>query len=237
MQRNANRRGAGRRHPEDGGVRAVGAARSQPTTSSARTTQPSRTSSAATSSPTAISEAAERSAACARDRRVPAARAQPESPVTVSRSPALALTAAEELETIRTVLLEAATSTTGERWATCTCPECGKGFRQEISVPDHGARIKAIETLLREGLGRVGEAEVSRLLEPSCSHGRRPGAPAARARRRRALLEPTGRGGDRRARRASPHDAALRLAEHAPRRPTVSTATGCELLGSHQPAH
>ena len=57
------------------------------------------------------------------------------------------------------VLLEAATSTTRETWATCTCPECGKGFRQEISVPDHGARIKAIETLLREGLGRVGEAD------------------------------------------------------------------------------
>jgi hypothetical protein len=74
--------------------------------------------------------------------------------------PALALTAAEEVETIRAVLLEAATSTTRETWATCTCPECGKGFRQEISVPDHGARIKAIETLLREGLGRVGEAEV-----------------------------------------------------------------------------
>jgi hypothetical protein len=74
--------------------------------------------------------------------------------------PALALTAAEELETIRAVLLEAATSTTRDTWATCTCPECGKGFRQEISVPDHGARIKAIETLLREGLGRVGEAEV-----------------------------------------------------------------------------
>ena len=74
--------------------------------------------------------------------------------------PALALTAAEELETIRSVLLEAATSTTRETWATCTCPECGKGFRQEISVPDHGARIKAVETLLREGLGRVGEAEV-----------------------------------------------------------------------------
>ena len=82
---------------------------------------------------------------------------------TTSRSPsgvrpALALTAAEEVETIRRVLLEAATSTTRETWATCTCPECGKGFRQEISVPDHGARIKAIETLLREGLGRVGEA-------------------------------------------------------------------------------
>ena len=77
--------------------------------------------------------------------------------------PALALTAAEEVETIRRVLLEAATSTTRDTWATCTCPECGKGFRQEISVPDHGARIRAIETLLREGLGRVGEADV---LEP-----------------------------------------------------------------------
>ena len=74
--------------------------------------------------------------------------------------PALAITAAEEVETIRRVLLEAATSTTRETWATCTCPECGKGFRQEISVPDHGARIKAVETLLREGLGRVGEADV-----------------------------------------------------------------------------
>ena len=77
--------------------------------------------------------------------------------------PALALTAAEEVETIRRVLLEAATSTTRETWVTCSCPECGKSFRQEVSVPDHGARIKAIETLLREGLGRVGEAE---LVEP-----------------------------------------------------------------------
>jgi hypothetical protein len=74
--------------------------------------------------------------------------------------PALALTAAEEVETIRRVLLEAATKTTRESWATCLCPDCGKTFRQEISVPDHGARIKAVETLLREGLGRVGEAEV-----------------------------------------------------------------------------
>jgi hypothetical protein len=80
--------------------------------------------------------------------------------------PALALTAAEEVETIRRVLLEAATSTTRETWATCTCPECGKGFRQEITAPDHGARIKAVETLLREGLGRVGEAEI---VEPSVS--------------------------------------------------------------------
>jgi hypothetical protein len=74
--------------------------------------------------------------------------------------PTLALTAAEEVETIRRVLLEAATSTARETWATCTCPECSKSFRQEISVPDHGARIKAVETLLREGLGRVGEADV-----------------------------------------------------------------------------
>jgi hypothetical protein len=28
-------------------------------------------------------------------------------------------------------------------------------------VPDPGARIKAVETLFREGLGRVGEAEVA----------------------------------------------------------------------------
>jgi hypothetical protein len=75
--------------------------------------------------------------------------------------PALALTAAEEVETIRRVLLEAATNTTRESWATCSCPECGKTFRQEIAVPDHGARIKAVETLLREGLGRVGEAAIT----------------------------------------------------------------------------
>ena len=38
------------------------------------------------------------------------------------------------------------------------------GLRQGIPPgdhrPDHGARIKAVETLLREGLGRVGEADV-----------------------------------------------------------------------------
>lgn len=84
--------------------------------------------------------------------------------------PALALTAAEEVETIRRVLLEAATSTTREMWATCTCPECGEGFRQEIAVPDHGARIKAVETLLREGLGRVGEAEVVEPKVPTTAH-------------------------------------------------------------------
>jgi hypothetical protein len=77
--------------------------------------------------------------------------------------PALALTAAEEVETIRRVLLEAATSTTRETWATRTCPECSKSFRQDIAVPDHGARIKAVETLLRgswprrRGRGRGAE--------------------------------------------------------------------------------
>jgi hypothetical protein len=82
------------------------------------------------------------------------------SPLPSAVRPALALTAAEEVETIRRVLLEAATNTTRESWATCSCRECGKSFRQELSVPDHGARIKAVETLLREGLGRVGEAEI-----------------------------------------------------------------------------
>jgi hypothetical protein len=85
--------------------------------------------------------------------------------------PALALMAAEEVETIRRVLLEAATNTTRESWATCSCPECGKSFRQEISVPDHGARIKAVETLLREGLGRVGEAEVDEPRMPTSMAG------------------------------------------------------------------
>jgi len=95
---------------------------------------------------------------------------EPASPEPASPSavrPALAVTAAEEVETIRRVLLEAATSTSRESWATCTCPECGKSFRQEISVPDHGARIKAVETLLREGLGRVGEADVPTPRMPS----------------------------------------------------------------------
>jgi hypothetical protein len=86
--------------------------------------------------------------------------------------PALALTAAEEVETIRRVLIEAATNTTRESWATCSCPECGKSFRQEISVPDHGARIKAVETLLREGLGRVGEAEIREPHMPSTADER-----------------------------------------------------------------
>ena len=39
-------------------------------------------------------------------------------------------------------------------------PGVRQGVLQEISVPDYGARIKAVETLLGEGLGRVGEEHV-----------------------------------------------------------------------------
>lgn len=75
--------------------------------------------------------------------------------------PALALTAAEEVETIRRVLLEAATSTTRETWATCTCPECGKSFRQEITVP--GSRQ------LRRFFARASGGVVKRTLSsPEC---------------------------------------------------------------------
>jgi hypothetical protein len=81
--------------------------------------------------------------------------------------PPLALTAAEEVETIRRVLPEAATNTIEGVMGEVHLSECGKSFRQEISVPDHGARIKAVETLLREGLGRVGEAEVVQPQMPS----------------------------------------------------------------------
>ena len=42
-----------------------------------------------------------------------------------------------------------------------------QGLQAGDPVPDHGARIKAIETLLREGLGRVGEAEVTELRMPT----------------------------------------------------------------------
>jgi len=47
--------------------------------------------------------------------------------------PALALTAAEEVETIRRVLLEAATNTTRESWATCSCPACFSSAPESIA--------------------------------------------------------------------------------------------------------
>jgi hypothetical protein len=44
-------------------------------------------------------------------------------------------------------------------WTTPACPECGTQFRQEVHIPDHKARVAAVEVLLREGLGRPAQAE------------------------------------------------------------------------------
>ena len=73
--------------------------------------------------------------------------------------PALAQAAADELGTITAVLMDAATHTTRPVWTTPACPECGTQFRQEVQVPDHKARVAAVEVLLREGLGRPAQAE------------------------------------------------------------------------------
>jgi hypothetical protein len=73
--------------------------------------------------------------------------------------PALAQAAADELGTIAAVLMDAATNTTRPVWTTPACPECGTQFRQEVHVPDHKARVAAVEVLLREGLGRPAQAE------------------------------------------------------------------------------
>jgi hypothetical protein len=73
--------------------------------------------------------------------------------------PALAQAAADELGTITAVLMDAATNTTRPAWTTPVCPECGTQFRQEVHVPDHKARVAAVEVLLREGLGRPAQAE------------------------------------------------------------------------------
>jgi hypothetical protein len=94
--------------------------------------------------------------------------AQPESEYTANGAgavtpaavrPALAQAAADELATITAVLMDAATNTTRPVWVTPACPECGTQFRQEVHVPDHKARVAAVEVLLREGLGRPAQAE------------------------------------------------------------------------------
>jgi len=86
----------------------------------------------------------------------------PRSPSAVR--PALALTAPEGSRRSAASYFEAATSTSRETGGDMHPSRMRQeSFQQEISVPDHGARIKAVETLLREGLGRVGEAE---LVEP-----------------------------------------------------------------------
>jgi hypothetical protein len=70
--------------------------------------------------------------------------------------PALAQAAADEVDAITDVLIDAATNTTRPVWTTPACPECGTQFRQEVHVPDHKARVAAVEVLLREGLGPPG---------------------------------------------------------------------------------
>ena len=57
------------------------------------------------------------------------------------------------------MLIDAATNTTRPVWTTPACPECGAQLRQEVHVPDHKARVAAVEVLLREGLGRPAQAE------------------------------------------------------------------------------
>jgi hypothetical protein len=73
--------------------------------------------------------------------------------------PHLAEAAAEGLEGIRKTLLDAATGAVRDHWITFECGECGSRKRIEVPVPDVGARVAAIELLLREGLGRPAVAE------------------------------------------------------------------------------
>ncbi len=56
-------------------------------------------------------------------------------------------------------LLDAATGATREHWVTFACRDCGRKERVPVSVPDVRALVAAIELLLREGLGRVAQAE------------------------------------------------------------------------------
>jgi hypothetical protein len=73
--------------------------------------------------------------------------------------PSLAVAAAENLEQLTASLLEAAGSAVKPVWLTIECAGCGERSRVEAPVPDVRARVAAIEVLLREGLGRVPQAE------------------------------------------------------------------------------
>ncbi len=73
--------------------------------------------------------------------------------------PALAQAAASSLDEIQPALLDAALGASREHWATLTCTDCGKKQRAQVSIPDVRSRVAAIELLLREGLGRVPQAE------------------------------------------------------------------------------
>jgi len=74
-------------------------------------------------------------------------------------SPRLAQATAESLAEIQEALLDAALGATGEHWESFACPDCGRKHRAQVDVPDLRARISAVEVLLREGLGRPGQAE------------------------------------------------------------------------------
>jgi hypothetical protein len=73
--------------------------------------------------------------------------------------PSLAAAAAENVEQLKATLLDAAGSATRPVWLTVECSGCGERSRVEAPVPDVRARVAAIELLLREGLGRPGQAE------------------------------------------------------------------------------
>jgi hypothetical protein len=73
--------------------------------------------------------------------------------------PSLAAAAAENVEQLKSSLLEAAGSAVKPVWLTVECAACGERSRIEAPVPDVRARVAAIELLLREGLGRPATAE------------------------------------------------------------------------------
>jgi hypothetical protein len=73
--------------------------------------------------------------------------------------PSLAAAAAENLEQLKTSLLEAAGSAVKPISILVECSSCGERSRIEAPVPDVRARVAAIELLLREGLGRPATAE------------------------------------------------------------------------------
>ena len=78
--------------------------------------------------------------------------------------PRLALAAAENLETLKASLLEAAASATKPAWITVECSGCGERPRIEAPVPDVRSRLAAIELLLHEGLGRPATGDDPRPL-------------------------------------------------------------------------
>jgi hypothetical protein len=66
--------------------------------------------------------------------------------------------AAANLGELGRVLVETATGADKPTWVTTTCKGCGRSGRHEVLIPDYRVRLDAIEKLLQQGLGRVGEA-------------------------------------------------------------------------------